>query len=92
MGSDKHTPTPWRAVDDMVLATSDGRTDHVADCMTRRDSVREANASYIVTCVNAHEELVGALIACHRYFKNRTGNEEIQLCEIAGAALAKVSP
>jgi hypothetical protein len=45
---------------------------------------RDANARLIA----AAPALLEALREAHRYFRNRTGNEEMQLNEIIGAALA----
>lgn len=51
------------------------------------DNPNAANGELIRIAVNAHEALVKALAECHRYFRNRPGNEQIQLSEICGFAL-----
>ena len=54
-----------------------------------------ANADLIVLAVNSYEadqaliaDMTFALTEAHKYFRNRSGNEEVQLSEIIGAALA----
>lgn len=49
----KHTALPWRIVEDVVCANSDGHTDNVAYCVPRDDSDRKVNAAFIVQACNA---------------------------------------
>lgn len=56
---DKHSPTPWKDAvyysTNSVRIYSESNTD-IAD-VTGSDGKGQANAAYIVRCVNLHEEL-----------------------------------
>ena len=57
----KHAPLPYRQLDEIILSTQDGRTDHVANVAHRIDSDRQNTAAFIVRACNAHDDLVSAL-------------------------------
>lgn len=59
----KHTPTPWRVGSKHFIDApiGNGRLQEVAYCGDCEVGDREANASYIVYCVNYHKQLVEAL-------------------------------
>mgnify|MGYP001594828017 CR=1 FL=1 len=59
-----HTPVPWVSRGGLWIAGADGEM--VADCVTKFTRGRglqenEDNARFIVTAVNAHDELLTAL-------------------------------
>lgn len=73
----KHTPTPWQigAEKPCAIYSKTARikvgetapyaiTDSPAIPLANSDEEMEANAAHIVKCVNLHDELVEALIAC----------------------------
>ena len=68
----KHTPTPWRIRDlnddfgknapqIATMADPDGFGKPIASVCHLSESEREANAAYIIQCVNSHSALVAAL-------------------------------
>ena len=66
--TDNHTSTPWERYEEDVIAAGGG-TD-IARCWkytggpeTKSHSEAIANATHIVRCVNAHNDLVAALTA-----------------------------
>jgi len=66
MSETKHTPRPWKVVDNDTIIGKDGNV--VAECcgysVKARDKEqqlqggREANAELIVRCVNSHDALL----------------------------------
>ena len=58
----KHTPTPWRRVENIVCGPSDGYTDNIAACAHRIDADQITNAAFIARACNAHDDLVAALV------------------------------
>lgn len=91
-----HTPTPWKIwSNDIVAKDSDGddliiagigKTASLRSCVYSEPvgKVKQANAQFIVTACNAHEDLVKALVTieCH-------GNANPLDRAIAREALAK---
>jgi hypothetical protein len=63
--SKQHTPTPWMLDPHFVLRDADGEWVTRLNTSRRHDNKHdpeaEANAEFIVRCVNAHDELVAAL-------------------------------
>lgn len=57
--NEEHTPTPWVATDTMIRYLSESGA-ILADCEFFGVQGK-ANAAFIISAVNAHEELVGAL-------------------------------
>lgn len=58
----KHTPTPWQ-IDVKGEGAITGKDGQLIGRLnnTERNEERDANAAFIVRCVNAHDELVEAL-------------------------------
>jgi len=89
MSESKHTPTPWAfrkakapidgEFDFGIYATIDGMPKIIAEAFGRAGKdIRpdaEANAAFIVRAVNAHEDLLGALLLL-------TGNPHIDLGDL----------
>lgn len=73
----------------MVLAASDGRTDHVADCPARSDSSRFDNAAFIVAAANNFESLLRELKFLHRAYCYAVGCES-RTQQVAVDALAAI--
>jgi hypothetical protein len=65
MGMQRHSPTPWRAIDSIVILSEadHGFSTWLANCQVGGATRPEqcANAAFIVKAVNAHEQLVKAL-------------------------------
>lgn len=69
----QHTPTPWKAMPcsqtpdrGAVFVEGPQGWDHNPVCSTYENYEREtneANATYLVRCVNAHEELVAECVS-----------------------------
>lgn len=59
----KHTPTPWYYLSDYerIYNTSDWTTESVCIAEIIRTLNFKANATHILKCVNAHDDLVDAL-------------------------------
>ena len=60
-----HTPTPWKlGRKSVTLITANDGLDIIADCQSHGEFPRaqmEANAAFIVKCVNMHDELLSEL-------------------------------
>ena len=60
-----HTPTPWRTLDaenGLLITASDADATPIAEMICKGEGCpEEADAAYIVRCVNAHQALVDAL-------------------------------
>lgn len=107
----QHTPTPWRISE----VFGRGHKNHIAgaddyqvsDCESYKKSLieQEANAAFIVKCVNAHDELVEALRDVTMQFEHyrretadgrRPSNEVTNMSSAyilkANKAIAKVKP
>ena len=63
MKNKTHTPTPWTSELGTVLACSHDLHDDYEDCEIICAALHKPDAAYIVRSVNAHEELLDALIA-----------------------------
>ena len=63
MGEQVHTPTPWRVTGKGTIRTE---TAWIASCNWKN---KEANAALIVKAVNAHHDLVAALLMARKYVK-----------------------
>ena len=63
-----HTPTPWNVNGGMrqgikTVYAATGSIAEMTDCKAHSDAEQEANAAFIVRCVNSHEALIDALNA-----------------------------
>ena len=92
-----HTPLPWELGDLDQNGQRIVRSEHIEICTCWHHSVgsieqeMEANARLIVTAVNAHADLVAALREIADPMSIRADDPTHQ-CDIARAALARVSP
>ena len=63
-----HTPTLWHASvnqnrpSDVTIFASPGRSGPIAEIVNAGPDLALANAAHIVLCVNAHDDLLAALI------------------------------
>lgn len=72
-----HTPTPWKQHETEGKTFASIRSvnnETIADCGSRRDLIAQANASFIVTACNAHEELVRALEFARKQYQEHFEN------------------
>ena len=89
-----HTPTPWEVGFPGIYAENPDRDGYaswiaeIVDCGTGED---EANAEYIVLCVNSHDGLVKALEAIDITLSGRRSGKAMRALTIARAALAKAT-
>ena len=77
----QHTPTPWRVdrrAATRVIAGDDETMASTAASSTSRDSW-EANATFIVRAVNAHDDLVKALQAHDDYMSGQFRDDPTSL-------------
>jgi hypothetical protein len=98
----KHTPTPWKAIrsssfwDIDPVNRKDGDPHSIGNvCSSDPDDstgLQEANAAFIVKCVNAHDELVKALESALKNLRHHSGDrpdfDEVFAPEIAALTKA----
>lgn len=93
-----HTPTPWywHVYDSEMRAVADGETIFEVSWAKPNDNI-EADAAFIAKCVNAHDELVEALVRARKHLRDlgiksdgeRRGVFKVAIAEV-NAALTKV--
>ena len=85
-----HTPTPWKRDTKKPWSLKDSLGNHFLSLSTphERQGEFEANAAYIVKCVNSHEELTQKVYEAYHTFLNGGKPEKWWLKEVE-ALLAK---
>lgn len=82
----KHTPTPWVTEDrrEKGEGTSiKSPTAHYSSCLVAH-YISEIDATHIVKCVNAHDDLVAALGASMSYIRSITSSGD----DVAGSVIS----
>lgn len=70
----KHSPTPWRVKDDLVLGC-DGT--EVADCIGNTIAEDRANAAFIVAAANQHADLLRVAETAEKYRRREATAREL---------------
>jgi hypothetical protein len=106
----EHTKTPWKiagavhiyspgegggnvcSMSDPRVSTVVGYTDVALDSKDADEAY--ANAAFIVRCVNAHDDLVSALMMCRTYLSELAENDKYARddFELVSDLLKRVSP
>lgn len=77
----KHTPTPWKATkvypNGLCNFIESEKADTLICEVGKQDSnlVNEANAEFIVRCVNSHAALLNTLYQCQGYFESQNQDQ-----------------
>lgn len=81
-----HTPTPWEVLTDNASIRIMGANDLTIASIVSRTEDADADAAFIVKCVNAHEKLLAALQEIKSALHDELPKKAMRIAEQAIAA------